>query len=99
MNPNKTIFYLQAHYSGNVQGVGFRLYTSEIAQKFPVKGFVQNLNDGRVLLEVEGEEAEVLAFQTELERQLSRFIQGKEVSTLERQATFTDFSIRPTKRP
>lgn len=49
-------------YSGQVQGVGFRWTARNLAQGFPVTGFVRNLNDGRVEIVVEGWEADVQAF-------------------------------------
>jgi acylphosphatase len=42
------------HYSGNVQGVGFRDTAVKIAQDYPVTGWVKNLSDGRVELLAEG---------------------------------------------
>ena len=42
------------HYSGRVQGVGFRAASARIARDFPVTGWVKNLSDGRVQLLVEG---------------------------------------------
>ena len=44
----------RVHYSGKVQGVGFRATTAEIARDHPVTGWVKNLDDGRVELLVEG---------------------------------------------
>jgi acylphosphatase len=38
----------EVHYSGHVQGVGFRYTTRSIARGYEVTGFVQNLEDGRV---------------------------------------------------
>lgn len=49
-------------YSGNVQGVGFRYATREIAEGFDVCGTVRNLADGRVELVAEGESLELEAF-------------------------------------
>jgi acylphosphatase len=42
------------HFSGQVQGVGFRATAERIARDYPVTGWVKNLNDGRVQLLVEG---------------------------------------------
>jgi acylphosphatase len=50
------------HYTGNVQGVGFRATAVEIARDFPVTGWVKNLADGRVQLLVEGPEDAVEKF-------------------------------------
>jgi len=53
---------LQVFYEGHVQGVGFRFTVRHIAKGFDVIGWVRNLPDGRVELQVEGEEDEVRAF-------------------------------------
>jgi acylphosphatase len=42
------------HYTGRVQGVGFRYTAAEIARHHPVTGWVKNLSDGRVQVLVEG---------------------------------------------
>jgi len=42
------------HYTGNVQGVGFRDTAVKIARDYPVTGWVKNLADGRVQLLAEG---------------------------------------------
>ena len=47
------------HFSGHVQGVGFRYTVMQVARGFEATGFVQNLADGRVLLVAEGEPREV----------------------------------------
>tara|TARA_B110000046_G_C12811866_1_gene321608 strand:+ start:395 stop:664 length:270 start_codon:yes stop_codon:yes gene_type:complete len=47
---------------GKVQGVWFRKHTLKEAEELGLKGFVKNLNDGSVYIEVEGEEAVVSKF-------------------------------------
>ena len=46
---------VHAYVSGRVQGVGFRFFTISCARRFGVTGWVQNLFDGRVEIEAEGE--------------------------------------------
>ena len=46
-------------YTGRVQGVGFRFTTRSLAQRFAVAGTVQNLDDGRVRMEVQGQRDQV----------------------------------------
>ncbi|MBW6489587.1 MAG: acylphosphatase [Lentimicrobium sp.] len=40
--------------SGKVQGVGFRYYTADAANKTGISGYVKNETDGSVLIEAEG---------------------------------------------
>ena len=49
-------------FSGYVQGVGFRYFAKMHAQRFNVTGFVENLYDGSVLMEVEGKDYVVDAY-------------------------------------
>lgn len=73
-----TLLHVVAYFSGRVQGVGFRYAALQVAKQFEVCGFVQNLPDGRVLLEAEGEEDEVNAFISEVESEMSAYIRKKE---------------------
>jgi len=50
------------HYSGRVQGVGFRATARHIACGYDVTGLVRNLPDGRVELMAEGTKSELKAF-------------------------------------
>ena len=56
----------QIIFSGKVQGVGFRYQTKEIALGFDVVGWVKNLPDGNVELQVMGDEEEVADFLAEI---------------------------------
>ena len=49
---------IQVFYEGRVQGVGFRYSVRQIAKGFNVTGWVRNLPDGRVELQVSGEDEE-----------------------------------------
>lgn len=53
-------------YEGRVQGVGFRWTARKIAQGYDVTGLVRNLPDGRVELQVSGDDGEVDAFLTDI---------------------------------
>jgi acylphosphatase len=48
--------------TGKVQGVFFRKYTKEAADRLGVKGIVRNEEDGSVYAEAEGEAAAVAKF-------------------------------------
>lgn len=52
--------------SGLVQGVGFRFFVYELALKFKLAGWVQNLYDGTVEIEVQGNQDILFAFIDEL---------------------------------
>ena len=45
--------------SGEVQGVSFRYYTKEMADKFNLVGEVSNLTDGRVEIIAQGVESDL----------------------------------------
>ena len=42
-------------FSGKVQGVGFRFTSAQVARDFEISGWVKNLADGRVQMEIQGE--------------------------------------------
>jgi acylphosphatase len=48
------------HVSGQVQGVCFRDFTQRCASALNLKGWVRNLNDGRVELVAEGGKEKIL---------------------------------------
>ncbi len=64
--------------SGRVQGVGFRYFAKDVADREGVTGWVRNLPDGRVEAQVEGEDEAV----TRVERALRHGPGGARVQTV-----------------
>lgn len=56
----------QVIFEGHVQGVGFRYTVKDLARGFEVCGWVKNLSDGSVELQVMGEPDEVESFIKEI---------------------------------
>ena len=84
----------QVFYSGRVQGVGFRYSVKRIAACYEVVGWVRNLPDGRVELQIDGEKIEVEAFLAEIAKSSLRFhIHGIETLPIEPLVDRTGFVI------
>lgn len=81
-------------FSGRVQGVGFRATAKAIARNHAVTGWVRNHDDGTVLLEVQGLEASVAAFVSDLNRDMARFIRTSAAASIAVVDDEPDFSIR-----
>lgn len=62
------------HYSGRVQGVGFRYTAQELSAGYAVAGFVRNLPNGDVELSAEGEPEQVNALLAAVAVRMSRYI-------------------------
>ena len=80
---------------GRVQGVGFRFFVQQNASELGLTGWVRNMDDGSVTMEIQGQEAPV----DELERRIRKgngFIQVDELSLEEREAVAAEerFQIR-----
>lgn len=69
-------------YSGRVQGVGFRYTTANLAKQFTVAGYVQNLDDGRVRLEVQGDQGQVDGLLAAVDEAMAGKIQGRDAAEL-----------------
>src|SRR6266705_1208618 len=86
---------LQVFYEGNVQGVGFRWSIRHIAKGFDITGWVRNLVDGRVELQINGEEDEVRAFLDAVSQSdLRAHIRNQTESILAEPPTTRGFEIR-----
>lgn len=53
---------------GIVQGVGFRYFTVNVAERYGIVGFVRNLPTGEVEIVAEGEESMLTKFANEIKR-------------------------------
>jgi len=53
---------IRAKVHGRVQGVGFRYFTKQAAQKYDISGYAKNEPDRTVLIIAEGEEQELDRF-------------------------------------
>jgi acylphosphatase len=82
------------HFSGHVQGVGFRYTTLQVAKEFEVTGYVKNLADGRVAVEAEGSAAEIGAFVDALQEKMHGYIRKVERTSGRRAPQFRGFAIR-----
>ncbi|TCI28571.1 acylphosphatase [Exiguobacterium sp. SL-10] len=52
--------------SGRVQGVGFRYFAQSTALEYGVTGWVRNLNDGTVELQIEGDAEKLTSYKRAL---------------------------------
>jgi acylphosphatase len=72
----------QVYFSGNTQGVGFRYNAFKLSQKHGITGSIQNLPDGRVFLQAEGNPDNVAHFLQSLKVQMKDFITETEETTV-----------------
>jgi acylphosphatase len=82
------------HFSGQVQGVGFRYTTARLAQGYAVSGFVRNLPDGRVELVVEGPAGEIAGLLSAIGDQMAGCVTAVERQTSPATGEFDGFSVR-----
>jgi acylphosphatase len=82
------------HYSGRVQGVGFRYTAKQVAAGYEIVGTVRNLSDGRVELVAEGARDELEAFRLGIrDAGLDGFIQHEDAQWAEARNEFRGFEI------
>ena len=83
----------EVHYSGHVQGVGFRYTVRRIAGRYDVTGFVRNLADGRVQLVVEGPAAQVAEMLVDVTEAMGRCIRNADTRRCPATGEFNSFDI------
>lgn len=91
--PESDLLRRTIHFTGCVQGVGFRYTAESVVAPLGVTGYVRNLPDGRVELVAEGSIAQLDRMQAAVQRAMQANI--SEVSAAESPATgeFTAFRI------
>jgi acylphosphatase len=82
------------HYSGHVQGVGFRYTARRVAAGFRVAGYVQNLPDGRVKVVAEATAAELDRFLAAVRAALAENIDHEQTEIASPTGEFAGFDIR-----
>ena len=80
---------------GRVQGVGFRYAVKDLARGFDVCGWVRNLDDGTVEIQMMGEGHELDSFLREIsqESSVAHHIQKLTSSIIEPMRNVTGFTI------
>ena len=82
------------HYSGHVQGIGFRYAVKTLTTSFEVTGMVRNLPDGRVELVAESAKEELEAFLQAIRgSDVGRFIRQEQAHWSEAKNEFRGFEI------
>ena len=87
---------IRKHYyvSGSVQGVGFRYRAYHLANSLGITGYVTNLYDGRVELELQGEKDFVNGFLDRIAQGSFIYIDDVEVSYMAVEEEERAFQIR-----
>ena len=85
---------VEVHYSGRVQGVGFRFTAERFALVYKVVGYVRNMPDGRVELVAEGEEKILKEFLDAIRQDLGYYISNYTINWFPATGEFERFSIR-----
>ena len=83
----------RVYYAGRVQGVGFRYTAQQLAERFPVAGYVRNLPSGQVELVAEGSVADVDAYLAAVARRMADYIANVTVED-ETPSGYTGFAVR-----
>jgi acylphosphatase len=84
---------VHVYYSGLVQGVGFRFTAERFANKLDIKGWVKNLDDGRVEIVAEGDESQLNSFLSQLKNYFNRYLENIETDWSPASNEFNSFDV------
>jgi acylphosphatase len=82
------------HFSGQVQGVGFRYAAARAAAGLAVTGYVRNLTDGGVEIVVEGQPDQIDSFLDALRGRMGMYVDEMTQQTALPTGEFAGFNIR-----
>jgi acylphosphatase len=78
---------------GMVQGVGYRAFAYYLAQSFKLDGFVKNLPNGNVGIEVEGNKEDILEFIERLKTDSPGYVEEVKIDWDQYRGKFSGFHI------
>jgi acylphosphatase len=93
-SPGAPIVAFRVHYTGHVQGVGFRATAAHFAKRFSVTGWVRNLHNGQVELLVEGPDAEVHCYLSMVRDYFEDQIHDQDTEPVPVTGKFEGFEVR-----
>ena len=82
------------HFTGRVQGVGFRYTVQNLALKYNVRGYVKNLPDGRVQLIMEGPDPDLANLLDDIQQKMNGFIKRVDIDDSPPTHEFQRFCIK-----
>ena len=86
-----TLLRWTVHFTGHVQGVGFRYNAMMVARHYEVCGTVENLPDGRVRMVAEGTPSTLEAFINDVAESTRGHVENMETSTSPATGEFSGF--------
>ena len=88
---------IHAFVEGRVQGVGFRMFSYEHAQRLNLTGWTRNTWNGEVEIMAEGRRADLLAYLDIIRRgPRSAFVTNIRIEWLPYSGEFQKFQVKPT---
>lgn len=84
---------IHVYFSGQVQGVGFRYTTRQLAQQIGLTGWVKNLPDGRVEMMAQGNDNALEDLLTGLQEHFGAGLRDQQVNEVDHAPVMSGFEI------